>query len=88
MMSALEAYMNDFALATVVIGAVALVASLSAAPYFLLPQSVWDCAARHGRFAGLGIRGSPHNFTSGTRNMRFEAGLAGQSGAAGDASRG
>ncbi len=36
------------------ISGLALVAGVPAVLYFLLPQSVLEAAARHGRYAGLG----------------------------------
>ena len=46
----------------------ALFAGLSMALYTVLPQSMWECAARHGRFAGAGTLDQEHT-PGGTRTV-------------------
>jgi hypothetical protein len=48
--------MNVMEVVVLLISGLALVAGVPAVLYFLLPQSVLEAAARHGRYAGLGTR--------------------------------
>lgn len=57
----------------------ALFASLSMALYRALPQSVLECAARHGRFAGLGTRDRNDHTPSGNALVIGFDALQGQS---------
>ncbi len=55
-----------------------LFAGLSMALYTVLPQSVWECAARHGRFAGAGTL-DQEQWPAGTRVTGLAAARLGPS---------
>lgn len=71
--------MQTFGLVIFAVVGMALFAGLSMALYMVLPQSVLECGARHGRFAGLGTRDTENQTPAGSvRVSTFDA-LQGQS---------
>jgi hypothetical protein len=58
--------MHMIGLVTLAVIGMTLFAGLSMALYTVLPQSVWECASRHGRFAGAGTLDREHT-PAGTR---------------------
>lgn len=57
--------MQTLALVVFILVGTALIAALSVTLYLALPQLLWDGAARHGRFSGLGVRNPPSGKTAG-----------------------
>ena len=57
--------MNLVAVVVLLISGLALVAGVPGMLYVLLPQSVLQAAARHGRYAGLGARSELNNVARG-----------------------
>jgi len=63
-----EPEMHMIGLVILAVIGMTLVAGLSMTLYTMLPQSVWECAARHGRFAGAGTPDREHT-PAGTRTV-------------------
>jgi hypothetical protein len=70
--------MQTFAVVIFSLVGMAAMAALSIALYRLLPVSIWEGAARHGRFAGLGTSDRQPDTASTERSIESNS-LQGQS---------
>lgn len=61
--------MDALGLVLAIVASIAFIAAFSMTLYAVLPPSLWDEAARHGRFAGLGMSNPPSGRIAGNARV-------------------